>query len=77
MDYILLQRRIELWGEVSRMHDLQRLGLGMDRTYSYPDNNHSSQKKYPAADKHFIYAIPLSEFDGNTALDPVADQNPL
>ena len=77
MDYILLQRRIELWGEVSRMHDLQRLGLGMDRTYSYPENNHASQKKYAAGDKRFIYAIPLNEFDGNTALDPVADQNPL
>lgn len=77
MDYILLQRRIELWGEVSRMHDLQRLGLGVDRTYSYPDNNHSSQKKYPAGDKRFIYAIPLNEFDGNTALNPVTDQNPL
>ena len=77
MDYILLQRRIELWGEVSRMHDLQRLGLGMDRTYSYPENNHASQKKFAAGDKRFIYAIPLNEFDGNTALDPVADQNPL
>lgn len=77
MDYILLQRRIELWGEVSRMHDLQRLGLGVDRTYSYPDNNHSSQKKFAAGDKRFIYAIPLGEFDGNMALDPVKDQNPL
>lgn len=77
MDYILLQRRIELWGEVSRMHDLQRLGLGMDRTYSYPENNHASQKKYAAGDKRFIYSIPLIEFDGNTALDPVNDQNPL
>lgn len=77
MDYILLQRRIELWGEVSRMHDLQRLGLGVNRTYEYPENNHASKKQYDAGYKFFIYAIPLSEFDGNTALDPVADQNPL
>lgn len=78
MDYILLQRRIELWGEVSRMHDLQRLGLGVDRSYTYPENNHTATKtKYAAGHKKFIYAIPLSEFDGNTALDPVEDQNPL
>lgn len=77
MDYILLQRRIELWGEVSRIHDLKRLGLGVDRTYTYPENNHVSKVNYAAGHKRLIYAIPLSEFDGNTALDPVDDQNPL
>ncbi len=77
MDYILFQRRVELWGEVSRMHDLKRLGLGVNRSYAFEPNNHTAQAKYPAGYKFFIYAIPLSEFDGNTALDPVKDQNPL
>lgn len=73
MDEILFQRRIELWGEVSRMHDLQRLGLGLNRKYS--DTNHVSQKEYPAAYARFIYRIPQKELDGNTALTS-DDQNP-
>lgn len=77
MDYILFNRRVELWGEVSRMHDLQRLGLKMNREYSYAENNHTYPVSYPAAFKRFIYAIPLEEFNGNTALDPVNDQNPM
>ena len=77
IDYILLQRRIELWGEVSRMHDLQRLGLGVNRDYSDTRNNHGSGGTYPAGYKRFIYAIPQGEFDGNDALDPSKDQNPL
>lgn len=77
MDYILFQRRVELWGEVSRMHDLQRLGLGVNRGYAYEGNNHIYGEVMDPASKEFIYAIPLSEFDGNTALDITVDQNPL
>ena len=77
MDYILFQRRVELWGEVSRMHDLQRLGLGVIRDYTYVGNNHLDQSSYEPKSKQFIYAIPQFEFDGNDALDPKVDQNPL
>ena len=76
MDYILFQRRVELWGEVSRIHDIQRLGLGLNRDYTYEGNNHISTDVYDPAYKEFIYAIPLSEFDGNDALDLTKDQNP-
>ncbi len=76
MDYILFQRRVELWGEVSRMHDLQRLGLGLNRKFEV-NNNHINKREYPAAYKTFIYAIPQKEFDGNINLDPGKDQNPL
>lgn len=76
MDYILFQRRVELWGEVSRIHDLQRLGLGLNRDYTYEANNHTSPDVFDPAYKGFIYAIPLSEFDGNDALDLEKDQNP-
>ena len=80
MDYILFQRRVELWGEVSRMHDLQRLGLPMHRNYSYQPNNHTTDGypyNYEAGYDGFIYAIPLEEFNGNTALNPETDQNPM
>lgn len=80
MDMILLQRRIELWGESERIFDILRLKTGFDRTA--PNSNHS-QKLLPnintlePANKNFILTIPQKEFDGNTALDATADQNPL
>ncbi len=75
MDYILFQRRVELWGEVSRTHDLQRLGLGVTR--DYPSTNHTESYDLEPAAVELIYAIPLTEFDGNDALDLELDQNPL
>lgn len=41
MDEILFQRRIELWGESGRIFDLQRLGLGYNRTYA--GSNHTQK----------------------------------
>ncbi|MHC1780539.1 MAG: RagB/SusD family nutrient uptake outer membrane protein [Bacteroidales bacterium] len=77
MDEILFQRRIELWSEVPRLHDLQRLGLGFNRNFD--GTNHTrliptvnTNPKSPA----FILWIPQSEFDGNESLDPNTDQNP-
>lgn len=77
MDYILYQRRVELWGEVSRIHDLKRLGLGVNRDYAHPTNNHIDKSIYEAGDPFTIYSIPLFEFDGNDALDIAKDQNPF
>ena len=80
IDYILFQRRVELWGEFPRMQDLKRLGLPMHRNYSYQPNNHTTDGipyDYEAGYDGFIYAIPLEEFNGNTALNPETDQNPL
>ena len=80
MDMILLQRRIELWGEAERIFDILRLKTGFDRTA--PNSNHS-QKLLPTintlepASKHFILTIPQKEFDGNPSLDATKDQNPL
>lgn len=75
MDYILFQRRVELWGEVSRTHDLQRLGLGVTRDYA--NTNHTKPLDLEPGAVELIYAIPLTEFDGNDALDLELDQNPL
>lgn len=78
MDQIILQRRIELWGEAERIYDIQRLKTGFDRRAS--NSNHTAQLNWntmQAGNKEFILTIPQKEFDGNEALDVNTDQNPL
>ena len=80
MDYILFQRRVELWGEVSRLHDLQRLRLPMHRVFensNHVTDGYAGGFNLEVNDSKLIYAIPLEEFNGNTALNPETDQNPL
>ncbi len=77
MDEILFQRRIELWSEVPRLHDLQRLGLGFKRNFD--GSNHT--RMIPSVNTNpgspaFILWIPQTEFDGNESLDATKDQNP-
>ncbi|MCQ2138009.1 MAG: RagB/SusD family nutrient uptake outer membrane protein [Bacteroidales bacterium] len=77
MDEILFQRRVELWGEVPRMHDLQRLGLGYNRNWEGTNHKATLTKKNTnPASPAFILWIPQAEFDGNEALDAIKDQNP-
>lgn len=77
MDEILFQRRVELWSEVPRLHDLQRLGLGFDRSF---DGSNHTQKIQSVNTKPgspaFILWIPQAEFDGNENMDATTDQNP-
>ena len=80
MDHIILQRRIELWGEAERIFDLQRLKMGFDRGSKAGGSNHSDflsafDSKVPAS-KEFILTIPQKEFDGNPNMSP-SDQNPM
>jgi hypothetical protein len=77
MDEILFQRRVELWSEVPRLHDLLRLGLGFDRNYDGSNhtirlNSVNTSPNSPA----FILWIPRAEFDGNENMDATTDQNP-
>lgn len=77
MDEILFQRRIELWGEVGRIFDLQRLKLGYDRDYE--GSMHTElvkDKDTNAGSKEFIMTIPQSEIDGNANIS-ASDQNPF
>lgn len=77
MDEILLQRRIELWGENPRILDLQRLGLGYNRNYE--GSNHTeflNNKNTNAASPSFIFPLPQSEIDGNENITD-ADNNPI
>jgi len=79
MDQIILQRRIELWGESERIYDILRLKTGFDRKAA--GTNHTFIPVFwnslEPANKEFILTIPQKEFDGNTALDATKDQNPL
>lgn len=80
MDHIILQRRIELWGEAERIFDIQRLKMGFDRGTQAGGSNHSFfisnfNSKTPGS-KEFILTIPQIEFDGNPNMND-SDQNPL
>ncbi|MVZ65606.1 RagB/SusD family nutrient uptake outer membrane protein [Sphingobacterium sp. DK4209] len=78
MDHIILQRRIELWGESERIYDILRLKTGFDRNAG--NSNHSFKPVFNTlepANKEFILTIPQKEFDGNEALDATKDQNPM
>lgn len=78
MDMIILQRRIELWGEAERIFDILRLKTGFNRNAS--GTNHTFIPNWNTLDpqnKEFILTIPQKEFDGNPNMDANTDQNPL
>jgi starch-binding outer membrane protein, SusD/RagB family len=76
---ILLQRRIELWGEGFGLLDIKRLKTGLNRPTGL--GNHGSPSldpvvyKLPDADPKMVLRIPRREMDNNTSFTP-ADQNP-
>lgn len=65
LEEVLLQRRIELWGEGFEYFDLRRLAKDVDRTYD--GSNHSTQGKYkfPAHAKSWNFQIPQREIQNN------------
>lgn len=78
MDQVILQRRIELWGESERIYDVLRLKTGFDR--NAVGSNHTAKPTWNTLDpanKEMILTIPQKEFDGNKSLDATKDQNPL
>jgi starch-binding outer membrane protein, SusD/RagB family len=76
---ILLQRRIELWGEGFALLDIKRLKTGLNRPTGA--GNHGIPNfdpviyTIPDADARFLMRIPQREIDANEAIGP-ADQNP-
>lgn len=80
LEQIIIQRRIELWGEFGRIYDIRRLKQGFTRTLEmgWPESalikgtNTQSSESYA-----WVLTIPQSEFDGNSSLDPAKDQNPI
>ncbi|HEY5688236.1 MAG TPA: RagB/SusD family nutrient uptake outer membrane protein [Yeosuana sp.] len=73
---ILLQRRIELWGEGFAWFDMKRNNVDLVR--DYPGSNHAAFGKdnYGATDPEFLFQIPLKELQNNLAIND-EDQNPL
>ena len=85
LDEILLQRRIELWGEAGRLFDILRLGMPWTRSWELEDgtkSNHSNvlskyaeYQAFPADYIECILMIPQKEIDNNPNIGP-EDQNP-
>ena len=87
IDEILLQRKIELWGEGRSLLDIKRLKKGLNRPTG--DGNHNGSDlmgaanfNVPAAaltkpdqDNSFLLRIPVREINTNKALSD-ADKNP-
>lgn len=76
VDDVVLQRRIELWGEGHGLFDLKRLYRGIDRTYE--GSNHRKPDgwlKVDAGAVEWTYQIPLKEIQENSYITE-ADQNP-
>ena len=84
MDEILLQRRIELWGETGRIFDILRLAKGWTRYWTVDGvvSNHTNYlSKYPEYLNfppdylECILMIPQVEIDNNPNINS-EDQNP-
>ncbi|MBO4768866.1 MAG: RagB/SusD family nutrient uptake outer membrane protein, partial [Bacteroidales bacterium] len=77
----LIQKRIELWGEVGRIFEIKRLKQGFNRVaeqgfevraVTASVGNTQNPESYI-----WVMPIPQKEFDGNSALDLTKDQNPM
>lgn len=73
IDEIMLQRRVELWGEGFRFTDLKRLNMPLDRTGANVDANVAGVMTVPAGGNIWQFLIPRDELDANDA----SVQNPL
>lgn len=71
---ILVQRRIELWGEGFRFYDLKRLNLPLDRSGSNHDASVAVIFNVPAGDVQWQFLIPQDEINNSGG---IVTQNPL
>ncbi len=65
VDDVLLQRRIELWGEGFEYFDLRRNGLGVNRKYDGSNHPASAQYEFPAHTSSWNFQIPMAEMQNN------------
>lgn len=74
VDEILIQRRIELWGEGFRFFDLKRTNATLDRTGANHDSGITNGVMIvPPTDKRWQWLIPRAEINAN----PLIVQNEL
>lgn len=74
VDEILIQRRVELWGEGFRYYDLKRLNLPLDRRGANHIGSLAVVFQVPAGDITWEFLIPRAELDYTLG---VVKQNPL
>ena len=73
IDEIILQKRIEMWGEGCAWFDMKRLGVSLVRNYTGTNHVISAAKlDIPAGDNRFLFQIPQAEILAN----PNIVQNP-
>lgn len=79
LEEILIQRRIELWGEDGRIYTIRRLGQGFERStdWGWPAALATGHSWYDAESYPWVLTIPSSEFNGNPYINVIDDQNPL
>ena len=75
VDDVLLQRRIELWGEGFEFFDVRRNGLDVNRAYSGSNHSAAAQFHFYAHDKSWNFQIPRKELQNNIYIDEDTDQN--
>lgn len=68
LDDIMIQRRIELWGEGFRFLDLKRTNSALDRTGTVATTTLSTVLAIPAGDKRWQFLIPRREIQTNPAI---------
>lgn len=75
VDEILLQRRIELWGEGFSYFDLRRTGTGINRSYTGTNHTAESRISVEAHSNLWWFQIPQTEMDNNDFIND-DEQNP-
>ena len=75
VDDVLLQRRIELWGEGFSYFDLKRNNKGIDRNYDGSNHLAGYLHTIPAFDVRWTYQIPQTEMQENSHIQE-SEQNP-
>lgn len=71
---IMIQRRVELWGEGFRFYDLKRTNSPLDRSGANHNASLAGVITVPAGDKTWQFLIPQSELNNTNG---VVVQNPL
>ena len=76
MTELLLQKRVEFWGEGILLFDYKRLDRGITR--AYPGSNHAGVFKYNTVGRspQWNIVITRAEFQSNKGIDPEKDNNP-